>query len=143
MSAIPETAVIAKLKATSAVTALVSTRIYPRIAPQDASMPYIVVTRPSGETRPQRANKPTTFCVTPMSVFCVAETYQASRDVSTQAVLSLQPNTANTGSATWGAVAVDHCTVLGTHDGSGNPQLADEIGFPVEIVEIDLFHLTA
>ena len=143
MSAVAETALIAKLKATSSVTTLVGQRVFPRIAPEGADKPYIVVQRPPGEKRKQQTNKRSKFVQTPMSLACVGSTYESSRAVSDAVVDAVNPTSAWTGSATWGTLAVDHCSVVETYDRSGNPQLADEIGFPVEFVEVDLFYVTA
>jgi len=142
MSAVAETAMIAKLKATSAVTTLVGQRVFQRIAPEGAEKPFIVVTRPPGEKRTQLTNKRSNFHKTPMSLACVGNTYESSRQVSDAVVAVVNPTSAWTGSATWGTLAVDHCEVIETYDRSGNPRLADEIGAPVEFIELDLFYVT-
>lgn len=132
---------VAKLKATLGVTAVTGSRIYPRLAPQSVSKPYIVVMRPSGEERRQQTTKRHNFVKTPLTVACVADTYEASRTLALAVTNAVDPRTSVTASSTWGSVTVDHCSVVQTFDHSGNPQLADEIGAPVEFVDVDLFYL--
>lgn len=45
-----EESIYTKLQATSAVTALVSTRVYPIVAPQGAALPYITYQKIAGNT---------------------------------------------------------------------------------------------
>ena len=137
-----ETAVAAKLKATAAITALVSQRVYARIAPEGETKPYIVIVHPQGETRNRTANRRDIFRKTPLTLRCVADTYLEAATVANTVIDTLDSSsTAVTGSQTWGGVSVDHCAVMDNYDASDQPQLGDEIGFPVEAVELNLFHI--
>lgn len=134
-----EKAVIAKLLATSAVTTLVSTRVYPRIAPQSDPKPYLIVLRPEGQVNLQTSKGLYGVSVTPIVVCCVGSTYDESRSLSGPVVAALNPSTW-TGSETWGTTEVASCQLNDTFDQSTLPQLADEIGAPVEFVAFDLEH---
>jgi hypothetical protein len=141
-AAAAELAISSKLKATAAVTAYVSQRVYTRIAKEGETKPYIVITHPAGERREHTANSRSKFRKTPLSIRCVATTYLEAAQIADAVVDAIDSaSTAVTGSQTWGGVSVDHCVVLDNYDASDQPQLGDEIGFPVEAVELDLFHI--
>jgi hypothetical protein len=128
----PENAVIAKLLATTAITNLVGQRVYPRIAPQKEAKPYLIVLRPEGQVNTQLASGLYTVSWTPIVVACVGNTYNESRTLSGPVTATLNPP-GWTGSQTWGSTEV-------AFDQSTLPQLADEIGAPVEFVAFDLEH---
>jgi len=135
----PENAVIAKLLATTAITDLVGQRIYPRIAPQKESKPYLIVLRPEGQVNTQLASGLYPVSWTPIVVACVGNTYNESRTLSGPVTAALNPS-GWTGSQTWGSTEVASCQLNDTFDQSTLPQLADEIGAPVEFVAFDLEH---
>lgn len=56
-AASPTIAIVAKLKATAAVTAAVSTRIYPQLTTQEPTYPFLVVTVLGAETSATLAGK--------------------------------------------------------------------------------------
>jgi len=144
MSKVAENAVIAKLLATADVIALVGRRIYPRMAPQGkdgGQTPYIVVLRPEGQVNGQCSSGLYGVSHTPIFVACVGETYDESRSLSPVVVRALSPR-GWTGSQVWGGVEVASCQLDDTFDRSSFPQLADEIGAPVEFVAFDLEHST-
>jgi len=137
-----EVAVIAKLLDTTAVTDLVHTRIHPRIAPQGAdagALPHLIVLRPEGQVNTQLSSGLHPVSFTPIIVACVGSTYDESRSLSGPVVAALNP-TGWTGSQTWGTTEVAACQLDDTFDRSGLPQLADEIGFPVEFLAFNLNH---
>ena len=144
VSGIPEAAIVWKLKSVNAITALVGTRIYPRIAPEGSLYPFIVVDRPPGQSNPQTASGPASLIITPMTIYCVANEkaggYEKSRAVGRLIKPALNP-TGVTGSVIWNGTIIDHCTVSQTYEASAPPQLADEVGWPSEAVDIELFHL--
>ena len=70
---------------------------------------------------------------------CVGATYDESRSLSGPVVAALNPAN-RVGSETWGGVEVAACQLADTFDRSSFPQLADEIGAPVEFVAFDLNH---
>lgn len=146
----PYSAVIAKLLATAAVTDLVGQRVYPRIAPPTALErddgettfnPYIVVRRPAGNNITHRLARRDSFRKTPLTVYCMACDHLTACRVADVVMDALDPTASDqTGSQTWGAYSVDHCEVMDHYDASTDPQLADEIGFPIEAIDINLFH---
>jgi hypothetical protein len=136
---VAEKAVISRLKAVSGVTSLVSTRIFPHIAPQDAAKPYLIVMRPSGQSNDETYSGLTGVSRTPIVIACVGSTYIESRSLSQPVINALIP-ASTTGSATWGGTEIGSCHLDETFDRSSFPMLADEIGFPVEFVTFDLEH---
>ena len=135
----PENAVIAKLLATTAITNLVGQRVYPRIAPQKEAKPYLIVLRPEGQINTQLASGLYPVSWTPIVVACVGNTYNESRTLSGPVTATLNPP-GWAGSQTWGSTEVASCQLNDTFDQSTLPQLADEIGAPVEFVAFDLEH---
>ena len=133
-----ENAVIAKLLATSGVTNLVSTRIYPHICPQADPKPYLTVLRPEGQQNPSTSTGLTGVSYTPIVVACIGSTYHESRSLSGPVVAALNPTW--TGSQTWGGTEVGSCQLNDTFDQSTLAQLGDEIGAPVEFIAFDLEH---
>jgi len=141
VSAIAEAAIIWKLKQTSAVTALVGQRIYPRIAPENDRKPYIAVLRPPGQTVDHTNNSPIAVARTPLMIACVGETYEQSRSLSDPIAAALDAS-GWTGSVFWNDTEIASCFQGGTYDQSTFPQVADEIGFPVEFITFELEHET-
>lgn len=140
MSGVAESAVIAKLKSVAGVSALVAARIFPQLAPQDTEKPYLVVMRPEGQENECLATGQLTgVSRTPIIVACVGVTYLESRSLSAPVIAALVPPS-TTGSATWNGIEIGSCTLDDTFDRSTLPQLADEIGFPVEFVNLNLEH---
>ncbi len=139
MSAVAETAVIERLKDVSGVTDLVGERIYPRIAPQGADKPYLIVMRPEGQTNQRVSGGLLGVSFTPIVVACVGVSYIESRSLSGPVVTALDPPS-QVGSMTWGTTEVAACQLDDTFDSSTMPQLADEIGFPVEFVAFNMNH---
>ena len=139
MSGVAEAAVIAKLKSVAGVTALVAQRVFPHIAPQETTKPYLIVMRPEGQSNDATAKGLTGVSRTPIIVACVGATYIESRSLSQPLITALVPASA-TGSATWNSTEIGSCSLDETFDRSTFPMLADEIGFPVEFVTLDLEH---
>lgn len=146
----PSSAVIAKLLATSAVTTLVGQRVYPRRAPQSVLErhagqttfdSYIVVRRPSGNASDHRIARRDSFRKTSMTVYCMADDHIKACRVADAVMNALDPATTDqTGSQTWGTYSVDHCRVTDSYDASTDPNMADEIGVPIEAIDLELFH---
>ena len=143
-------AVISILQATASVTELVGKRIYPRLAPQSALTrsdggslfeSYIVVRRPAGEERTRKLSSRDTFRKTPMTVYCMADEHLKACRVADVVMQTLDStSTSQTGSQSWGSYLIDHCEVIDCYDASMDPSLADEIGFPIEAIEINLYY---
>jgi len=143
MAAIPEAAVVWKLKSVGAVTANVGSRIYTRLAAQsvdEKSGPYIVVTRAEHARQTRKLTGPDSLLQTRLSVFCCGSSYDTAMDVALTVVAALDPSSV-TSAATWNGLAVDSCRVIGISDSSDPPNDADEVGFPAVSVDVDLFHL--
>jgi hypothetical protein len=139
MSGIAESAVIARLKAVSGVSDLVAARVFPHIAPQATDKPYLIVMRPEGQINEGTAKGLTGVSRTPIIVACVGESYIESRSLAAPVVAALVP-ASPTGSATWNGTEIGSCQLEDSFDRSTFPQLADEIGCPVEFVTFDLEH---
>ena len=74
-------ALYGKLSATSAVTALVSTRIFPDMATQDATYPFIVYTNDA--TQPTDVKDSTSpLDVVTMSVMIYSNSYSQAQDIA-------------------------------------------------------------
>ncbi len=144
MPAIPEAAVVWKLKSVSGVTSLTgSDGIYTRLAPQgvdEKRKPYIVVTRAEQQRTTRKLAGPDSLLLTRLSVYCCAESYDTAMTVALAVVSALDPSSNNT-AATWNGLAIDYCKVSAVTDASTPPSEADEIGLPIVSVDIDLFHL--
>ena len=141
MSAVAEAAIIWQLKNSSDVTSIVGQRIYPRIAPQESAKPYLIVMRPPGQETGHTNNAQIAVARTPIVVACVGSTYEESRSCSNPVSSALDPNGWD-GSKFWNGTEVASCMQGETFDHSIFPQLADEIGFPVEFVTFELEHST-
>lgn len=143
MSGIPEAAVIWKLKSVNAINSLVNGNIFPRIAKQGTKPPYIIIDRPPGQMNAQMANGPSQLVKTPLTIFCVglAESggYTQSRAIARLIPPQLNPNGV-TGSVQWNGTWIDHCTVSQTYEASQPPNVGDELGYPIEAIDIVLFH---
>lgn len=141
MSAIAESAIIWQLKQATPVTDIVGNRIYPRIAPQDAIRPYLIIMRPPGQETGHTNNSQIAVARTPIIVACVGDTYEQSRSCSDAISTALDPNDW-TGSKFWNNTEVASCWQGETFDHSGMPQLSDEIGFPIEFMTFEIEHST-
>ena len=141
MSATPEAAVIWKLKQTAAVTNLVGERIYPRLVPQNDKKPYLAVLRPPGQETGHTNNSQIPVARTPLMIACVGETYEQSRSLSDPVSAALDPDGWD-GSVIWNDTEIASCFQGGTYDQSTFPQVADEIGYPVEFITFELEHST-
>ena len=142
MSNVAEKSVIAKLLSESSITGLVGTRVYPRLAPQGSdggAKPYLIVLRPEGQENPTASTGLTGVSFTPIIIACVGADYDESRTLSQPVIDVLSPSGWN-GSQTWGTTQVGSCQLNDTFDRSSLPQLADEIGAPVEFIAFDLEH---
>jgi hypothetical protein len=86
-----ETALYSTLAGTSGVSALVSTRIYPGIAPESAAMPYIVYSL-VGTDRLATLLGSGDYARKRMQIECVATTYAGSKALASAVVAALQSN---------------------------------------------------
>lgn len=141
MSAIAENALIWKLKSVNTITAITSTRIYPRMAPESSTKtPYIVIDRPPGQEITQTISGPSTLTKTPMVIYCIGVSYKESRDLA-RVVQTAISATGVTGSVQWNSTWVDHLIVSQTYEASEPPKLADEIGYPIEAIDVMMWHM--
>jgi hypothetical protein len=141
MSSIAESAVIWQLKQSSAVTAIVGQKIYPRIAPQDIKIPYLIVLRPPGQMNDHTSQGQVGVARTPIVVACAGSSYDESRSLGIPVHQALD-GTGWTGSKIWNGTEIASCMTGEDFDQSGFPQLGDEIGFPVEFMSFELEHST-
>jgi hypothetical protein len=74
----PETRLVAKLKSTSTITALTSTRIYPMIRPQGAALPCIVY-EISSDRPSNHAGGATSTSEMSIALDCIATTYAGAK----------------------------------------------------------------
>lgn len=84
----PEAVVRNRLVTTTAVTAIVSTRVYPVIAPATAALPFITWRRVA-VTRGQSLSGPTGTPTVSLSLDIFAETYESARDIADECRKSL------------------------------------------------------
>lgn len=141
MSAIAENALIWKLKSVNELRQFVNGRIFPRVAPEGSNKtPYIIIDRPPGQENPQLARGPSDLIKTPMTIYCVGKDYLESRTVGRLIKPAINPPNV-TGSVQWNGTWIDHCVVTQTYEASAPPQVADEIGYPIEAIDCVLFHL--
>lgn len=141
VSGIPENALIWKLKSVNAINTAVSGNIFPRSRPETSTATkYIIVDRPPGQLNPQLANGPQTLIKTPLTIYCWAPTYEASRAIARLIKPAINPSGV-TGSVQWNGTSVDHCIVGQTYEASAPPAEGDEIGRPCEAIDIVLYHL--
>lgn len=139
MSSVAESAVIWQLLQSSAVTDLIGQRVYPRMAPQGATLPYLVVLRPQGQTNEHTSKSRVQVSRTPIVVACAGSTYDESRSLSEPVHAALDASTW-TGSQIWNDTEIASCFTMEEFDQSGVPLLGDEIGFPVEFMTFELEH---
>lgn len=139
MSDVAENAVIAKLRDTSGVTDIAGERIEPLHNAQNTTTPRIVVLRPPGQQQTQLNTGLGGVEFTPIIVACVGANYRESRSLSQPVINALCPSNW-TGSQTWNSTEIGSCQLDDTFDRSSLPQLADEIGAPVEFVVFMLEH---
>lgn len=84
----PEAAVRNRLVTTTAVTALVGTRVYPVIAPADADLPFVTWRRTSIQ-RQHSLSGPIGVPMVMLTVDAFATTYEAVRDLADTVRVSL------------------------------------------------------
>lgn len=77
-----ESAIVALLEATAAVTDLVGTRIYPQDAPPDAALPYIVYRRGTPSERVPALSGVTGLNRAELELFCVSTNYAVAKSVA-------------------------------------------------------------
>jgi hypothetical protein len=85
----PTTRLVARLKATAGVTAIVGTKIYPMLAPQSATIPYIVYEK-TLDSPVNDANGTGSTSQKRYTVACFAATYDGAQTLgaAVQAALS-------------------------------------------------------
>lgn len=135
MSGIVEDGVIDKLSATAGVTALASTRIYPRQAPQGATKPYIVVTKAPGQQDWHKSGSAPGAATSFVNVRCHAANYKAARELAEQVEFAI-----NGVRGTFGSVFVAHCLLRDLYDASTQPLNDDETGFPCVALDFEVAH---
>jgi hypothetical protein len=98
-----EGALLSELQATPGVTALVGARIYPGVAPQNATAPYITYERVSQRVE-HDLNGGGSLCVARMSYLCHAATYAAAKSAGAAIVAALDERRGVMGGVTVGAI---------------------------------------
>lgn len=125
MSGVIEDGICDKLKATSAVTAICGTRVYPRLANQSEQKPYIVVSKTPGQESVHCSSGPTGLQMGNLSVRCFGRDYKAARDLATAARVALDGKT-----GAFGGTTVRMCLLQDEADASTLPDQDDEVGHP-------------
>lgn len=126
MSGIIEDGVIDKLLLSPAVVAAVSTRIYPRMAPQNASFPFVVVTKAGGQTDVHHSTGAAGIAIAMVRVACYAATYKAAREITE----TIKDAIDGIPRGFFGSVFVMFCHRAESFDASVIPVQDDEMGFP-------------
>ena len=135
MSGIVEDGVVDKLLATSAVTTLTSTRIHPRMAPQNVTKPYAVVTITQGKRPWYHSGASSGKAISPVSVACYGSTYKAARELAEKVELALDAQR-----GAFGSMNVSHCLLRDQYDASTNPITDDEVGYPCVVCDFEVCH---
>lgn len=143
---IASSAVVWKLKSVNAITAIVSTRIYPGAAPEGATLPYIIVDRPPGQVSLGRTSQGQGGIEkTPVTVFCFADRDTGGLKQAGQIVelvrSNLCPASGVTASVQWNGTWIDHCVGNGQYQHLEKPQEGDEVGWRAMAIDIDVYHL--
>ncbi len=120
-----EDAVIDKLLATSAVTAVVGQQIYPRMAPQNASKPYIVVNKLPNEQKQHKSGGSAGVTISYVSLSVWGTTYKQAVDTASLADAALDAIR-----GTFGSVHCSFCLRQDGYDQSQLPVMDDEVGNP-------------
>lgn len=125
-----ESAVVAKLLATSAVTAVTGQRIYTRMAPQrdtngELSKPYIVVTKVPNEQKQHKSGGSAGVTISYVAVTAWGDNYKSAFDTASLADAALDAQR-----ATFGTVHCSFCLRQDGYDQSQLPQVDDELGSP-------------
>lgn len=110
-----EKAIYSRLIANAAVLALVVKRVYPELAPQDTTLPYIVYTRIDTDHNQTKSNTEG-LARAQVQLNCVADTYDGAKDLANKVRIALG---AATGSI--GGITVHSTIVLGEVDSSEFP----------------------
>jgi hypothetical protein len=100
-----EQGLVAHLQSDAGVSALVETRIYPLVVPQDATLPALAYQRISGP-RDHAHDGPTGLARARVQLTYVASTYAAAKELAEAARAALDGF-----SGTMGTVSVDSCSL--------------------------------
>jgi len=115
--ALVETGLYTKLTATAGVTTLVSTRIYPLLAPDDATYPNVTYQKISAP-RINTHDGPSGLAVCRFQINSWAVTtaskhgYQAAKEIADAIRVAID----GVSFAAWGTVVIQHCTLLDESD---------------------------
>lgn len=144
----PYEAVITRLKGETAVSSLVGERVYPRMAPESVRpgheetkySSYVVVTRPNGIALNASLGRVSGTKQIPLKLYCCAKTHQLACQIADAVIAVLAPFDSDywNESQTWGEVTVSHCSLIDSYDGSTDPQFGDEVGIPIEVLEMTI-----
>lgn len=105
-----EKAIYARLAAVAGVTALVGTRIYPVLAPQNPTFPHLVYQRISAE-RIGNLGADTDMVESRVQVSCFADSYSGTKELADAVRLALQR-----ADGTFGGVTVDDMWIESDQD---------------------------
>lgn len=129
MSGVIEDGLVDKLRASPTVTAVVSSRIYLRQAPQNATAPYIVVNKQPGQRDVHHSTGAAGISIAMVQVTCFSGengAYQTAR----QTMELVRETIDGIGRGFFGSVFVMFCHRADSFDTSTVPLQDDEIGFP-------------
>lgn len=124
-----EQAIYSRLTADADVLALTSTRVYPLLAPQKTTRPYVVYRRIDTEHANSKSRGRTTDTARALiEIQIVASTYSGARTLADKVRLSLQNFTGNVTVTGGGTVTVGGVIIEGESDEPEMPSdLTDEV----------------
>lgn len=125
-----DAALYARLSGYTGLTDLISTRIYPNEAFQDATYPYIVYER-EGTERAQHLRGDSGLLTTDFQITSYAETKSALLAINAQVVAALHGYI-----GTSATVTVEYAQVTNEYDGGYN----SDLGYYFSFIDIQLIH---
>lgn len=128
-----QAAIIAELKDTAGVTALVSTRVYGSLAPSDSAFPRIMMQQAGGSSE-HYLGAETDKARASMQIVCWGTTIDSAHAVAEQVRLAIsgKRGTFGTGGNT---IVVESCIREGRYQAAEDPEAGEEVRRAVGIVD--------
>lgn len=134
-----EAAAYAKLQTVTAVTDLVSTRIYPNHAPQAATMPYIVYNRIS-QQRIRHMTATTQLRETRIQYDCIAADPLSARNVADALIAALDHDSGTWDSGGSNQASIAHAFIDNNISDFDQPTSGEDEGNYRVIVDVVIWH---
>jgi len=134
-----EAAAYAKLQTVTAVTDLVSTRIYPNHAPQAATMPYIVYNRIS-QQRIRHMTATAALRETRIQYDCIADDPMEARNVADALIAALDHTSGTWDSGGANQASISHAYVDNNFADFDQPQDKSDVGTYRAVVDVVIWH---